>query len=54
MGQDNSHDKMPPYIKARRRATGRAFAQLAAPGSLIGVFVPIGWSLRRPACKKRK
>jgi hypothetical protein len=54
MGQDNTHDKTPPHIKERRRATGRIFAQLAVAGSLIGVFVPIGWSLRRPACKKRK
>jgi len=42
MGQDNTHDKTPPNIKERRRASARIFVQLAAAGSLIGVYVPIG------------
>jgi hypothetical protein len=42
MAKESSHDKTPPHIKERRRAAGRVFVQLAAAGSLIGVYVPIG------------
>lgn len=42
IGQHNTHDKTPPHIKERRRAAGRMFVQLAAVGTLICVYVPIG------------